>query len=98
MTGCKPSISAAREGSRVDRRATAGYAVIAGTDPCVEGLRFAEGTFIGTRTARNQVRIDDTLDTYATTGVVTDRDLVGNIVATLQATAQATQIKVAPIS
>jgi hypothetical protein len=58
----------------------------------------SEGTFIGTIRASNHVRVEDTLDAYSTTGVTTDLDLNGNVTATRQVTAQATRIKVAPMS
>jgi hypothetical protein len=63
----------------------------------VRPLVDSEGTFIGIRTNRNHVRIDDTLDAYTTSGVTTDLDLDGNVIAAVQANAQATRIKVAPM-
>jgi hypothetical protein len=57
----------------------------------------SEGTFIGTTTGSNHVRVDDPLDVYTTAGVTTELDLNGNVISTRQASGQATRIKVAPM-
>jgi hypothetical protein len=57
----------------------------------------SEGSFIGTTTGSNHVRVDNTLDAYTTAGVTSELDLDGNVISTRQVTAQATRMKAAPM-
>lgn len=55
--------------------------------------------YIGTRRARNHVRVDETLDAYATTGAVYQFDLAGNeTLPPRQVIARATRIKFEPVA
>jgi hypothetical protein len=58
----------------------------------------SERNFVGTRGAQGRIRVGEGLDAFTAASVATDFDPAGNVVATRQVSAQATRIKIEPMS
>jgi len=54
----------------------------------------ADRNYLGIRRVQARINVAENLDTHSLSGVATDFDVAGNILATRQTTAQATRIKI----